>query len=318
MDQSWLLEMEFIHKRKEKWNAFDLSETKDLVEGVKGHQGLSLRDANLLLAERQEELGAALYELGATANAISGSGFPYFSRAAKLGHAQSAFELGQCYLNGRGVEKDINKALIWFQAAANMGLEIAQYELGDIYYKGEVVPQDKPRGLLLMRLAAKQGGLGAYVLANTLYNHDRQEDKKEAIYFWKRAAALEPTVNFVKCILAYLYMHGYSVEQDVVYAIELLKEFLNELPNVREAQLIFAYIYSDQALGVYLEKEAVHYYSLASFSFLNKPQPFVMELILGDNTFLQLIGKRILAIGKFIGDDMAAVYAKFPGFFDRK
>ncbi|MCQ2380638.1 MAG: hypothetical protein MJ025_06945 [Victivallaceae bacterium] len=42
----------------------------------------------------------------------------YFAKAAGQGHAESQYELGVCYRDGKGVEKDVNESRKWFSLAA--------------------------------------------------------------------------------------------------------------------------------------------------------------------------------------------------------
>jgi TPR repeat protein len=44
-------------------------------------------------------------------------------KAAKQGDPLSQHNLGYCYENGEGVEKDIKKAIEWYQKAAKQGHE---------------------------------------------------------------------------------------------------------------------------------------------------------------------------------------------------
>ena len=44
--------------------------------------------------------------------------FDYFSQSAELGFAQGQVNLGQMYLNGQFVEKDLSQAMHWFKQAA--------------------------------------------------------------------------------------------------------------------------------------------------------------------------------------------------------
>jgi TPR repeat protein len=44
--------------------------------------------------------------------------YDYFLRSAKLGFAEGQINLGQMYLNGEFVDKDMTRALFWFNKAA--------------------------------------------------------------------------------------------------------------------------------------------------------------------------------------------------------
>lgn len=48
------------------------------------------------------------------------------SKIAKLGHVNAQFDLATAYLNGQGIEKDINKAYAWYLIAKDYGHPLAQ------------------------------------------------------------------------------------------------------------------------------------------------------------------------------------------------
>ena len=50
--------------------------------------------------------------------------------------------MGDCYRNGEGVEKNLEKAVYWYSIAAKHGNRKAQSNLGDCYRKGEGVEKD--------------------------------------------------------------------------------------------------------------------------------------------------------------------------------
>ena len=52
--------------------------------------------------------------------------FEYYLKAARQGDALAQYNLGICYDNGYGVEKDLSEAVIWFRKAANQGHAEAQ------------------------------------------------------------------------------------------------------------------------------------------------------------------------------------------------
>lgn len=49
---------------------------------------------------------------------------------AEQGDAKAQYELGRCYNNAKGVEKNLEKAFYWFKKAAEQGLAKAQNNLG--------------------------------------------------------------------------------------------------------------------------------------------------------------------------------------------
>src|SRR5437660_956777 len=78
-------------------------------------------------------------------------------KAAEQGYANAQYNLGWCYDNGTGVEKDEQKAVEWYQKAAEQGYANAQYNLGVHYANGTGVEKDKPKAVEWYQKAAEQG-----------------------------------------------------------------------------------------------------------------------------------------------------------------
>ena len=103
---------------------------------------------------------------------LSGCGPKYKSEAenkyraaAERGDAEAQFNLGACYNDGSGVEKDLRKAALWYGKAVEQGHEKAKF--------------------CLLRCKAQQGDAEAqYELAFLL----GAESPKEALYWIKKAA----------------------------------------------------------------------------------------------------------------------------------
>ena len=72
--------------------------------------------------------------------------------------ATAQFWIGKLYLTGGGgLEQNAVEAARWFAGAANSGLDEAQYELGRLYAQGRGVPRDLSRALAWLEEAAAQG-----------------------------------------------------------------------------------------------------------------------------------------------------------------
>ena len=85
----------------------------------------------------------------------------WFRNLAERGSAQAQYNLGVCYENGEGVEKDMTEAVRWFRLAAENGYGVAQLYLGLIYEKGDGVTQDSNEAVKWLRKAADQDIEGA-------------------------------------------------------------------------------------------------------------------------------------------------------------
>jgi TPR repeat protein len=61
---------------------------------------------------------------------------PYLRTSAKLGFSPAVLWLGLCYLNGRGIERDVSKALTLIEESARLGNWIAKRKLVGLQIKG--------------------------------------------------------------------------------------------------------------------------------------------------------------------------------------
>jgi hypothetical protein len=65
------------------------------------------------------------------------------------------------YVNGEGVEKDMNQAVELFKKAAEQGHVDAQNNLGAMYFTGEGVNRDEKEAIKWFEKAASQGNSDA-------------------------------------------------------------------------------------------------------------------------------------------------------------
>lgn len=65
----------------------------------------------------------------------------WYGQAARQGDTLAEKSLGNCYLDGTGVEKDYQKAVEWYGRAARRGYANALHNLGMMYANGWGVPK---------------------------------------------------------------------------------------------------------------------------------------------------------------------------------
>ena len=66
----------------------------------------------------------------------------WYTKAAKQGNAEAQYRLGMCFLVGQGVNSNIKLAIEWFEKSAEQGNTDALKELGDIYRWGTRVEEN--------------------------------------------------------------------------------------------------------------------------------------------------------------------------------
>lgn len=80
-----------------------------------------------------------------------------YRKAAEKDHGNAQLKLGQCCLNGRGVNKNKRVAVIWLKKAAEKGLPDAEFLLALCYEKGDGVAADRQQAIYWYGLAHRHG-----------------------------------------------------------------------------------------------------------------------------------------------------------------
>lgn len=141
--------------------------------------------------------------------------FKVFMNSAKLGNAASMTEVGECYLNGNGIERDHKEGLRWLRKAADencaeaMRLLSLYYENGkkgftkDLYMAFEYCQKSSELGNM-WSLAE----LGVYYYDGKIAKYDR----KEAFKLFSKAA--EAGETFAMAMVGEFYLKGVVVQKD--------------------------------------------------------------------------------------------------------
>ena len=175
---------------------------------------------------------------------------------ARRGDAQAREQLGDLYLKGRGVPKNVEQALVlyegaarggrvgaqlklarllqkgadgvpanpakaatFFQMALDQGHPSAAYALAQMYAEGEGVPQDGARAVALYRTSVEQGDTRAYLRLGDLYASGDavSQDYQEAIRWYTLAAEHADPKGFYR--LGEAYERGRGVGEDLVQSL---------------------------------------------------------------------------------------------------
>lgn len=139
----------------------------DPVDEAKGFEWLlklSETDKNELLEEKYSYTDSYLnYELGR--RYLNGIGIDknvekaleYLTKADELNSAEAQYQLGLMYQLGEDVEKDLTKAVEFFTKSSDQGLAQAKYELGLMYKLGEGVEKDLTKAVEFLTDVADRG-----------------------------------------------------------------------------------------------------------------------------------------------------------------
>jgi TPR repeat protein len=93
------------------------------------YAGLELDAAEIeavLLADAQDVEGCADLALILSMRGLHVRAIEWIQRAADKGHADAMHWLARAYLDGRGVDRDVNLGLMWLAKSASLGHPISQ------------------------------------------------------------------------------------------------------------------------------------------------------------------------------------------------
>ena len=76
---------------------------------------------------------------------------------AEQGYPLAECQVGYFYAQGLGVERDLDRALLWTRRAAEHGDRDGQFNLGCFYEEGTVLARDMEQAALWYQRAAHQG-----------------------------------------------------------------------------------------------------------------------------------------------------------------
>jgi hypothetical protein len=96
---------------------------------------------------------------------------------AEGGNTAAQLYIGQMYVDGWGVERDMSKALSWYRKAAKLGNADAQYRLGVMYLGIPGVKKDEAESEKWLQKASEQGDPDAQLLIS-LRKSDEEKDKE--------------------------------------------------------------------------------------------------------------------------------------------
>jgi uncharacterized protein len=113
--------------------------------------------------------------------------FSLNSEASRLGHADAVLAMGWFYLNGVGVDRNLERARKWYRDAARHGDTRAMFSLGQIAHN-----EGEHSEALIWFKRAYEGGhhrSGYFIGKHFWRGHGVNQDKKEAMRYFHVAAS---------------------------------------------------------------------------------------------------------------------------------
>ncbi len=179
--------------------------------------------------------------------------------------------LGYMYLDGKAVERDIEKGVEWYTKAADLGDISAMNNLGNLYKTGEEVvrdgekvEQDGEKAIEWYTKAADSGNTSAMYNIGYMYMEGEavEQDGEKAIEWYTKAVDLGNATAMND--LGYMYNHGKGVEQDIEKGVEWYTKAADSGNTTAMHNLGYLY-YTGDVVEQDIEK-AVEWYTKAADS----------------------------------------------------
>ena len=116
------------------------------------------KGASLKSSESMTLLGA-YYSEGIVFEQDYKKALEYFDKALDIdkNNASAQFNVGQAYYYGEGVQKDYHKAFAWYTMAANQDYNLAKIQLAEMYFSGKGVNKNVNKAIEIIRPLAELG-----------------------------------------------------------------------------------------------------------------------------------------------------------------
>ena len=150
--------------------------------------------------------------------------FPTWLSKAEQGTPKYQFYTAKAYYFGKGVDKNLNKAVYWYKKSSKQGYPIAKNNLAVMYEVGEVVQKNTDKAFKLFCGAAIQGVIVAQDNIINIYIETRKDSRH--VLAWVKIASVNGS-EYAKSVLAQMYVKGLGVEQDFKKAKHIYLDLYN-------------------------------------------------------------------------------------------
>ncbi|MCU4182195.1 tetratricopeptide repeat protein [Bosea sp. BH3] len=138
---------------------------------------------------------------------------------AHAGVPRAQNNIGACFAEGLGVERDAALALRWLTLSAEAGDPVGQRNLAALHFKGEGVEQSDAEAMRLYRLAAEQGDAPAQDMLSWMLLETGQDADRPEAFRWAGAAA-EAGIAASMTRLGMIHHDALGVERDPALAAQ--------------------------------------------------------------------------------------------------
>lgn len=139
----------------------------------------------------------------------------YFTLASQK-NINARFILGNIYLCGDGIEKDINKAIHYFKEASSINHSLAKNNLGVIYMRGINVKQNIPYAIELFKEAINLGNDGIPMFNLASINLFILDDVEECIKLSIQSIIADFEKSIILLCLALAKKYNYTLSLNII------------------------------------------------------------------------------------------------------
>lgn len=120
-----------------------------------------------------------------------GKAIELLTKSAELGCEGAIEDLASMYRNGEGVVADGKEAIRWYSLGVDKGYHRFLLDIAEMYYEGKVVKKDSESAIHYYKLAAEKGIDKAILKLGEIYQNGKGEEKniQKAIFWYRKAAA---------------------------------------------------------------------------------------------------------------------------------
>jgi TPR repeat protein len=144
----------------------------------------------------------------------------WYRKGAEAGDGRAMANLGVCYQQGQGIERDLEQAVDWYRKGAEAGNGRAMANLGFCYQQGQGVERDLEQAVDWYRKGAAAGDGRAMANLGVCYEqgHGVERDLEQAVDWYRKGA--EAGDGRAMAVLGFCYEQGQGVERDWEIAFE--------------------------------------------------------------------------------------------------
>ena len=180
-------------------------------------------------------------------------------KAAEAGCLDAMYDLGDCFWDGEGVDKNIELSVKWMQKAADLGHLSAQTALGVAFFHGiEGLDQNYALSEKYLLMAAEREDMMAQAALSSLY-FQIEEYQKSLVWARKAAQKEQPMACMV---LGRLYDEGLGIEVDHLEGLKWFEKAANG--GNADAQNVVGNIYANADYVEHDYQKAFEYYQKAA------------------------------------------------------